>query len=147
MRRVGVGLSVLVLCAVIGLTGCQRTPDEQRIRNAISAMQQALEQRHPRDFMAHVADDFVGNDGVYDRQQLHNLLRLQVLRNDKIGVTLGAIDVKLSGDRATADLTATFTGGSGGSLLARGAIYTFRSSWKRAGGDWQCYNASWQQKL
>lgn len=136
-----------MICALVTLGGCHRTPDEQRIRNAITTMQHALEQRHPRDFMAYVADDFVGNDGVYDRTQLHNLLRLQVLRNDKIGVTLGPIDIKVEGDRATADLGATFTGGSGGLLPERGAMYTFKSSWKREDGDWQCYNASWQQKL
>lgn len=147
MRRAILRLSILVLCATVGIAGCHRTPDEQRIRNAISAMQQALEQRHPGDFMAHVADDFVGNDGTFDRKQLHNLLRLEVLRNDKIGVTLGPISIKVHGDRATADLTATFTGGSGGLLPEHGAIYTFKSSWRRDDGDWRCYNAHWEQKL
>lgn len=147
MRRLSTRLLLLALCAAIGLAGCHHTPDEQRIRNAIGAMQQALEQRNPRDFMAYVADDFVGNDGSFERKQLHNMLRLQVLRNDKIGVALGPIDVTVTGDRATANLTATITGGSGGLLPEHGAIYTFKTSWKRDAGDWKVYHASWQRKL
>lgn len=110
-------------------------------------MARALEQGLPRDFMAYVAEDFTGNDGAFDRAGLHNLLRAIVLRNEKIGVILGPIDVELQSDRATVHNTATFTGGSAGLLPERGAIYTFTSGWKREGSDWRCYNASWQRKL
>lgn len=140
-------IAILVFCVLTGVGGCHRTADEQRIRNAISAMAQALEHGQPRDFMAHVADDFTGNNGDFDRTGLHNLLRAIVLRNEKIGVTVGPIDVELQGDRATVHNTATFTGGSGSLLPERGAIYTFTSGWKREGSNWLCYNASWQQKL
>lgn len=144
--RLWVGLCLLCLATLPG--GCHRTPDEQRIRNAVAAMQQALEARRPRDFMAYVADDFVGNDGRVDRDALHNLLRLEVLRNDRIGVTLGPLDIDLQGDRAIVHVSATFTGASAGGMLPeRGAIYTFTSGWRREDGDWLCYNASWKRKL
>lgn len=139
--------AIFMFCALLSLSGCHRTPDEQRIRNAITAMAQALEHGQPRDFMASVAEDFTGNDGNFDRTSLHNLLRAEVLRNGKLGVILGPIDVELQGDRATVHNTATFTGGAGGFLPERGAVYTFSSGWKREGSKWLCYNASWQQKL
>jgi len=110
-------------------------------------MRQAMEQRDPRAFMAHVSVDFIGNDAAFDRQALHNLLRAEVLRNDDIGVILGPIGVDLQGDRATATLTATFTGGSGGLLPERGSVYTFTSGWKREGGDWHCFSARWKQQM
>lgn len=147
MHRWCLPLSAGLLCAAIGLVGCHRTPDEQRIRHAVGVMQQALEQRHPRGFMAHVADDFVGNEGAFDRDRLRNLLRVQVLRSEKIGIMLGPIDVALRDGRATVDFTATLTGGSGGLLPEHGAVYTIKSSWKREYGDWRVYNASWQRKL
>ena len=136
-------------CVVIALLGaaCSRTPDEQRIRPTIAAMQQAMEQREPRSFMAHVADDFVGNEAAFDREALHNLLRAEVLRNDAIGVTLGPIEIEMQDDRATARLTATITGGSGGLLPEHGAIYTIRSGWRRQGRDWVCFSAEWKQEL
>lgn len=133
--------------AMLAIAGCHRTPDEQRIRDTVVAMQAALEARDPRSFISHVSADFTGNDGQVDRNGLHNLLRAQVLRNDAIGVTLGPIDVELQGDRATVRVTATFTGGSGGLLPERGSIYSITSGWKREGGEWRCYNAAWQQKL
>ena len=133
--------------AMLAIAGCHRTPDEQRIRDTVVAMQAALEARDPRSFIGHVSADFTGNEGQVDRDGLHNLLRAQVLRNESIGVTLGPIDVELQGDRATVHATATFTGGSGGWLPERGSIYSITSGWKREGPDWKCYNANWQQKL
>jgi len=141
-------LAALAVSALVLLgAACSRTPDEQRIRETIAAMQQAMEKREPRAFMAHVADDFVGNDAAFDREALHNLLRMEVLRNDAIGVILGPIDVELQDDRATARLTATITGGSGGLLPEHGAIYTIRSGWRRQGRDWVCFSAEWKQEL
>ena len=137
---------MFVLCTML-LAACARTPDEQRIRNAITAMQQAAEAHQPRNFMAYVSADFTGEDGTVDRAGLGNILRFQVLRNEKVGVTLGPIDIELQDDRATAHVTATLTGGSGGLLPERGAIYSITSGWKRDGKDWLCYNASWAQKL
>jgi ketosteroid isomerase-like protein len=138
---------VLPIIAFLMLAACRHTPDEQRVRDAVAAMQKAAEARDPRGFMAHVATDFTGNDGQVDRDGLHNLLRAEVLRNESVGVTLGPIDVELQGERATVHVAATFTGGSGGLLPERGSIYAITSGWKREGGEWRCYNAAWQQKL
>jgi len=129
------------------LGSCRRTPDEERIRQNIAAMRQAMEDRTPRVFMAHVDDDFVGNDANIDKAALANILRVEVLRNDQVGVTLGPIDVEMQGDRATARLTATFTGGSGGLLPERGSVYTITSGWKRKGSEWICFSARWEQNL
>lgn len=139
---------LLVLIALFALCGaCSRTPDETRIRDAVGAMQAAMENASPRDFMAHVTADFTGNEGSVDHEGLHNLLRAIVLRNEKIGVTLGPIEVDVQGNRATLHVTATLTGGSGGLLPEHGAIYAITSGWRREGREWLCYNASWEQKL
>ena len=138
---------ICICAALLAIAACHRTPDEQVIRNSISAMQQAVESREPRDFMAYVSSDFTGNDGAVDRQGLMNILRVEVLRNDKPGVALGPIDVDLQGDRATVRVTATLTGSSGGLLPERASVYVITSGWRREGREWRCYNASWEQKL
>lgn len=137
----------LAVALILLLAGCARKPDEQRIRDAVSAMQTAMEGADPHAFMSHVTTDFTGNDGTVDRDGLANLLRVVALRNQKIGVTLGPLDVDVQGNRATLRVTATFTGGSGGLLPERGAIYSITSGWRRDGSDWRCYNARWEQKL
>ena len=135
-------------CAtLLALAACHRTPDEQRIREAITAMQHAAEANQPRDFMAYVTSDFTGNDGTVDRDGLLNILRVEVLRNDKASVALGQIDVDLQGDRATVHVTATLTGGSGGLLPEHASVYAIISGWRREGREWRCYNAQWEQTL
>jgi ketosteroid isomerase-like protein len=139
---------LIALCALlVAISACRRTPDEQLIRNTIAAMQQAAEAGQPRDFMSHVSGDFTGEDGTVDRDGLANILRVEVLRNEKAGVTLGPIDVQLQGDRATVKVTATLTGGSGGLLPERASVYAITSGWRKENGEWRCYNASWEQKL
>ena len=138
MRQIGAQLFLALV-----LAACAHTSDEQRIRNAIVTMQHAVETHDLHGFMDHVSADFIGNNGDVDRNGLANLLRIEVLRNEQIGVTLGPVDVELQDNRATVHVTATLTGGSGGLLPEHGAIYTISSGWKREGKDWRCYNASW----
>ncbi|MDR3389755.1 MAG: DUF4440 domain-containing protein [Rudaea sp.] len=144
--------SCICIAVLLFLGACSRTSDEQRIRAAIAAMQQAMEAHQPRDFLAYVDADFAGsngngNDGSVDRAMLGNILRAEVLRNDRIGVNLGSIDVDIQGNRATARVAATLTGGGANGLLPeRGAVYWIVSGWKKDGRDWRCYNASWQQR-
>ena len=137
------------MALILLLAGCSRTTDEQRIRQAIAAMQQAMESRDPRAFMAHVSDDFIGNDAEFDRAALTNLLRIEVLRNESIGATLGPVDIEMQDDRARVRVIATFTGGSGGMLPERGSVYVITSGWKRSGSgkDWVCFSAKWEQQL
>jgi ketosteroid isomerase-like protein len=129
------------------LVACHRAPDEQRIRETIATMQQAIEARAPREFIGYVTKDFTGNEGQVDRDGLMNILRIEVLRNEHAGVTLGPIDVDVQGDRATVHVTATLTGGSGRLLPEHASVYAITSGWRREGRDWRCYNASWEQKL
>jgi hypothetical protein len=135
------------LFLAFGLAACSRTPDEQRIRETIGVMQQAMESHDPRAFMSHISEDFIGNDAETDRAALANLLRVEVFRNDQVGVTLGPIDIQMHEERATVHLTATFTGGSGGLLPERGSVYSITSGWRRNRNDWQCISARWEQKL
>ena len=141
VRLIAIGMALVLL------VGCHRTPDEQRIRESIAAMQKAVETGQPRDFISYVSKDFTGNDGSVDRDGLMNVLRVEVLRNEKAGVTLGPIDVDLQGERAIVHVTATLTGGAGGLLPDRASVFAITSGWRREGSDWRCYNASWEQKL
>jgi hypothetical protein len=141
--RLALPLSSVLLAFT--LAACSRTPDETRIRETIAAMETAVESRNPRDFMAHVAEDFAGQDSGFDRPALHNLLRAQFLRNESVGVLIGPIEVVLQQPRATARMTVTLSGGAGGLVPERGAIYEVETGWKRDGGDWRVISATWRQ--
>jgi hypothetical protein len=134
-----IGLSIL--CA------CSRAPAEQRLRAAVDAMQEATQAHKPRDFLAYVASDFTGNNGEFDREGLGGLLRAMALRNEKINVLLGTLNIEMLPPRATLRVTVTLTGGSGGIIPERGAVFSIVSGWRDRDGHWECYNAIWTQEL
>lgn len=131
---------------VMGLGGCHRTPDEVAVKQAVAAAEAAAEQVDASGFGDQLAEDFTGNDGDVDRRQLVNLLRVARLRNESIHVLMGPVTVEARGDRYLAHFTVTLT--SGGRLLpAQMGVYEVESAWRREGGDWICYSATWKRPV
>ena len=138
---------LLLLLAFMGLSGCARTPPEQRLRERIAQMQEALEARRPADFSDGVAEDFAG-DGGLDREGVRNLLRVQMLRNAAIGVTLGPLEVALQGDtRAKVSFSAMLTGGSGGLMPDSARPWKVTTGWRDGSDGWQLIYAEWEPML
>jgi hypothetical protein len=130
---------------VVIAAGCARPPDEVQIRSSIETMRSAAEARQPGGVIGEIADDFTGNNGELDRDGLSRLLKFQFLRNESIGVAIGAIDVAVDGDRATARFDVTFSDASRRWLPSGRETYAIVSGWRREGRRWVCYNASWTQ--
>lgn len=148
--RVGRGF-VALACALLWLpliAACHRTPDEERVRQSISAAADAARNNDADGVLAQVSDDFVGNNGDLDRRGLKQMLALRAFRHDSTGVVLGPISVQRQGDRLIAKFTLTLTGGKPDSLLPDQAdVFAMSTAWKREGGDWRCYSATWKQKF
>ncbi len=139
-------LAGVVLLWLAAAAGCSRTPPEERLRERIGEMQQALEARRPADFFAGVAEDFSGVSGL-DREGARNLMRAQVLRNAAIGVTLGPLDIELHGERATVKFSAILTGGSGGLVPDSARPWAVTTGWRDGPDGWQLIHASWEPML
>jgi ketosteroid isomerase-like protein len=137
----------VAMVVLFGSSGCTRPNDEQQIRTAMAQMQSTMEAGDPAGFMQHVAEDFVGGSGEFDRNSLHNLLRAQVLANSRISISTGPVDVELHGDRATATLSVTLLGGSGRWIPERGSVHQIVSGWRKQDGDWLCISAQWERAL
>jgi hypothetical protein len=133
------GLSLL-------LFGCHSTPPEQALRNTIAAMQAAGEQHKTSEVMDSVADDFAGPDGM-DRKQMQRFLIGISLQNRKLGTTIGPLDIKIIGDRATVNFTLGASGGAGGWLPDRAQVYQVETGWRMEGSDWKLISANWKEKL
>jgi len=134
----GVGLS-------LGLAACRHEPPEQALRDTISRMQQAGEKGDVDALFEPIAQDFSGSEGM-DRTAFRRYVTLMRMRQKAVGVTLGPIDVKLFGDRATANFTATITGGPG-FMPDQAQIYDIQTGWRLEGSDWKLINAKWTPKL
>ena len=131
---------------LLNLTGCSRSPPEDRLRARIAAMQDALEARRPADFVAGIAEDFAGDSGL-DREGVRNMLRVQVLRNERIGASLGPMTVEMHGERAVVTFTAVLTGSRGGLLPDNARAWSVRSGWRDGPDDWQMIHAEWEPAL
>lgn len=137
---------LLAVLLVLSLSSCGVEPPEERLRTRLGDMQTAMVERRPGDFMEGVAEDFTGNTGM-DRAALQALLRVQMLRNSRIGVMTGPLDIAISGDRATVRFSAVLTGGDGGLLPERARAYQVTSGWREERGQWLLYYAAWESDI
>ena len=133
----GIVLAVLALA-----TGCRRESAEQALRQEVAAFQAAIESRDAGGMAAFLAADFVGNDGL-DRDGARRLAALYFMRNARIGITSGPLDIQLQDDHATVRTTVVLTGGSGGLLPETGRAHAVASGWRRERGQWRMTSLSW----
>lgn len=133
-----------LLCVLLaaGLAACHRTPDESRVRQGIEKAGHAAEQADASALGDVLSEDFDGNQGDMQRRQLLGLLRAASFRGERIHALTGPIEVEQHGDRYVARFTVTLT--SGGRMLPSNiGIYRVETGWKKDGGEWRCYSATW----
>jgi hypothetical protein len=139
-------LRVLLLAALLALAaGCQKTPPEQALRETIAKMQAAGEARDVDALFEPIAEDFSGS-GNMDRKAFQRYVTLMSLRSRQVGVTLGPVEVKLYGERASAQFTAAITGGPG-LLPSQAQVYAIDTGWRLEGGEWKLISATWKEQL
>ena len=139
MRRL---LIVLILAAA---QGCEQPPTvEQRIIAEIRDMEARIEEGARLNFMSHFAEDFRGQGGRMNRDQLRAFVVLQLRRYEKLNARLLPITAQEIGDReATAEFRVLLTGGSGW-LPESGQMYRIRTHWRLDDGDWLVVAAWWE---
>lgn len=137
-------LCAALLLGLFGvLAGCSRAPDEQALRETIAAMQAAAEARDANALIGHVADNFAGAGGL-DRDRLRRLLVVQFMRNQRVGVTLGPVSLRIEGPRAEAEFRALLTGFREGLLPSRADGYRIVTGWRIEEGRWVLERAEWE---
>jgi ketosteroid isomerase-like protein len=143
-RMPQVGFAMALLLAATLLAGCHRAPAEQQIHDAIEAAATAARANDTSGVLDVVSDDFTGNEGDLDQRGLRRLLAVRAFRQDKTGILIGPITFDRKGDRVIAHFNLVLTGGRQGDLLPdQSAVYAMATAWRREGGEWRCYNATW----
>jgi ketosteroid isomerase-like protein len=139
-------LRIVLVCAVIGVAGCNRSDPERELRDTIAAMAQAIEVRAPARFLDHVADDFTRESEAFGKRDVQRVLAGVFLRNEKITVAAVVNAVVVTGDTARTKVRVVATGGAG-LLPERGQTWEFDAAWRREKGTWRVYNAEWREGL
>ncbi|CAM5276659.1 hypothetical protein [Rhodanobacter lindaniclasticus] len=138
---------VVVVLIVLALAACHRTPDEEQVRAAITAMAQAAEAGSASGAGEALSEDFDGNAGELDRRRLTGMVRLLSLRGERVGVTMGPVSIEPRGERLVATFTVTLTSGGGRLLPDQLGVYRVTSGWRKEDGEWRCYTASWTRSM
>jgi hypothetical protein len=135
----------LIALLALVLAACARTPDEEAIRGTIQAMATSAEAGRAREVMDHISDDFIGNDGEFDRGGLERLLRAQVLARS-LSARVSGVEIAVDGKRATATFALHLADSTGRWIPGRGTTLDVTTGWRRDGREWVCYNAKWTQR-
>ena len=135
--------SALIALVAGLLAACSSETPETVLKREIGEMHDAIERKDPGAFLRYVTDDFKGERGSFDKRSLRGVLAAQLMGHDKIAVTLGVPDIAITGDRATVKVSALVVGGKW--LPTDGQTLEIESGWKREGGEWRCYVATWSE--
>ncbi len=130
------------ICMALLLAACARTPPEQALRDAVAALQTAIESRDAAAVQDSLADDFIGPDGL-DRAGARRMAALYLMRHDRVGVTPGPLDIALQDTHARVRFTAVLTGGTDRLLPQAGDVYKVETGWRMEGGRWRMTSATW----
>ncbi len=127
------------------LAGCRHEAPEQALRKTIDGMVTAAEGHDTDALFEPIAEDFAGSEGM-GRTEFRRYVTVMSLRQKSVGVSLGPLDVKMFGDRATVSFTAALTGGPGW-LPDQAQVYDVDTGWRLEDGDWKLISAKWKPKL
>ncbi|MEO7251624.1 MAG: nuclear transport factor 2 family protein [Arenimonas sp.] len=138
-------VSLLVTLALLAVSGCHREAPEQALRRTVLSMQASAEAHDVDALFAPIAEDFAGSEGM-DRKMFRRYITLMSLQNQKLGVQLGPLEVKLFDQRATVSFTAALSGGAGW-LPEHAQVYQVDTGWRLKGQDWKLISAKWKPQL
>lgn len=143
LRLGPIAWSAVASVLLLFTAACSRAPAEQRLRESIAGLQAAIEAREVGRAMEHVAEDF-GGTGNLDREGARNLLRLMAIRHQRLGLTLGPMQLELHAERASVRFTAVATGGSGALLPESARVWEVETGWRDENGGWRLISAEWR---
>lgn len=132
------------LLALLAGACSEPTSVEQQITSEIRAMEAELEGGERLNFMSHISDNFRGQGGSMNRQDLRAYVVLQFNRYKNLEARLLPITVtEVNEYEATAQFRALLTGGANW-IPENGQLYEFRTNWRLEDGDWMLAAAYWE---
>lgn len=134
-------MKLLLMILALGLVGCDKTPDEDQIRNVLGEIETAVQQRQSRPVLNHLSKDFSGPQemGV---KQIRQLLAAHYFRNKNISIVVAGLRIEITGNDAEVHFNAATSGGIG-LLPDKLQYYDIETIWRKIDGDWLIVRANW----
>lgn len=126
------------------LVSCGDAPDpEVELRAWVAAAEEAAEARDRRALLGMVSDAYADARGN-DRDQIGNLFRVYMLRQQSIAILTKIDEVNLFGETAAGIVLTVGMAGTGNQVLGLSAdAYRFELELDKDGGDWFLIGARW----
>lgn len=139
-------LTLLVTTLLLAAAACSEPlSTEQVIISKIRNIEAQIEAGERRRFLNNISEDFRGQQGRMNRDQLHAFVVLQLTRYKDLQARLFPIGVvEISETEASATFKALVTGGSG-LIPDDGQLYAFSTHWRRDDGEWLLIAADWKR--
>lgn len=141
-------LACVSACVLALLAACGgELTVEQQVIVAIREMEARIEAGERRPFLAYVSEDFRGQGGSLNRDQLRALLIMQLNRYRRLqGQLFPILVLETDEGEATADFRALVTGGPDW-IPESGQLFEFKTRWRREAGEWRLIAADWEPVL
>lgn len=137
-------LTGLLLVAIAVIACSKPLTTQQQVIAVIREMEARIEEGERRPFMKHIAEDFSGQKGQLNRDQVRGMVIYQLNRYQRLDARLFPIRVTETGEAmAMARFRALVTGGAGW-LPENGQVYDFETHWSKQSGDWLLTSANWE---
>jgi hypothetical protein len=137
---------ISVIAGMIMLMACSSKPTEVALKQTIAELKAAGEARDMSAFMEHVADDFSGQQGEYNKTALSRYLLAIRVRTSNIGITTTYEKLDITGNAARVQMSVLLTD-SGGVLPENGQYLRADTTWRYVSGEWLLVSADWRQGL
>jgi len=134
-------MRILLLIIALTLIACDRTPDEEKIRNTLGKIEAAVQKRETKPALKYLSKNFSGPEGM-KIQQIRQMMAAHYIRNKNIQVVIAGLKIKVTGNDAEVNFNAATTGGTG-VLPERLQYYDIETVWQKIDGDWLITRADW----
>lgn len=140
-------LFIAIAMACTLLHGCHRDSPEDRVRDAVLAIQKGIEDKDVKAVIIHLAQKYRDHQGN-DREAVKTMLLYYFLQHQKISVLLTDVDITLEGSTAAARFQAVLSGrtGTGAGRVFPEAVtaYRFYVSFSKEIDEWLINTAQWE---
>ena len=138
-------LVMVMILALLCLTGCRKDTEEDKIKNIIAEVQKAAGEKDTRTVLGHLSKTYQDPQGNnYDG--IKGLLFFYFMKHRRVNVYVPDMECSIENSAARASFQAVLTGAGKGAVLPEAlGVYAFTVVLQKESGAWKITSAAWER--